>query len=73
MSLLVTLGNDKLRGMAVSQLGEQYHFDLLIDRSSSYKRVLRLVAKGILSLSLLNRIFLAERKTSRQRAQYNYQ
>ena len=72
MSLLVILGNDKLGAMALNQIGEQDHFDLLIDRSSSYKRVLRLVAKGILSIDLLFRMCLAERKRSGQKPSSKY-
>lgn len=67
MSLLVILGDDKLGNLALSQIDIKTGLSVLIDRSSSYRRVLRLVVKGTLSLGLLVKMYFAERKRDGQK------
>ena len=62
MSSSSSLGNDKLGGLALSKIVRQAHLHLQIDRSSNYRRVIRLVGKGVLSIDLVIKMFFAECK-----------
>ena len=72
MSLLVILGNDKLGGLALSKIVHQAHLHLQIDLSSNYRRVIRLVGKGVLSIDLVIKMFFAECKRGGRKPSGNY-
>tara|TARA_B100001093_G_C26772413_1_gene990822 strand:- start:738 stop:1343 length:606 start_codon:yes stop_codon:yes gene_type:complete len=72
LSLLVILGNDKLGGLALSKIDHQDRLHLQIDRSSNYRRVIRLVGKGVISIDLVIKMFLSEYKRRGQKPSGNY-
>ena len=57
---IVILGNDKLGSKALELLSPNKNISVLIDRSTNFKRVFKLLRKGILSTGLIIKMFLAE-------------
>lgn len=59
-------------GLALSKIDHQDRIHLQIDRSSNYRRVIRLVGKGVLSIDLVIKMFLSEYKRRGQKPSGNY-
>ena len=60
LKTIVILGNDKLGSKALELLSRNENISVLIDRSTNFKRVFKLLRKGILSTGLIIKMFLAE-------------
>jgi folate-dependent phosphoribosylglycinamide formyltransferase PurN len=60
MKKLIVIGNDKIGGLALSYLTENPDLVIYIDRSTNIKRVKTLVLKGVVSMKLILKMFLAE-------------
>lgn len=60
MKTILILGNDKLGSKALELMSANDDVNVLIDRSTNYKRILRLLRKGILTIGLILKMFFAE-------------
>ncbi len=60
MKILVILGNDKIAGAAVQKTKASEHVVIYIDRSTNLRRVIFLLKRGALSLSLIIKMAICE-------------
>jgi len=59
MKTLIIVGNDKLGRKFINSIDTE-KFEIILDESSSLKRVLKLVQRGSLKLSLIFKMFLSD-------------
>ena len=62
MKTLLILGNDKLSELAISKIVLNKNLKILIDRSNNFKRVYKLLIKGVISPLLLIKMLYCEHK-----------
>lgn len=62
MNILLVVGNDKLGRRLVSRLGQIAGVKIIFDCSSDYSRAFKLLKKGVISLSTMLKMVLAERR-----------
>ena len=60
MKTLVILGNDKIGGRALKEIGHLKETQIACDRSTNFKRVIKLLKSKKLSIFLVFKMFLAE-------------
>lgn len=61
MKVLVVIGYDKISAQAYSKVKHLENMTFLVDRSTDWMRVLKLIRKGIVSLSQIFKMFFAEK------------
>lgn len=59
MKILVVVGNDKLGRKFINSI-DKYKFEIVLDKSSSIKRILNLIQRGSLNFSLLFKMFISD-------------
>ena len=59
MKILLLVGNDKIGRKLLNEI-DLNRYVIAIDKSTSYKRVLKLIKKKVISFSLVVKIFIAE-------------
>ena len=60
MSNLLVLGNDKIAGLAYKKISDLDGLDVLIDKSTNVKRIIKLLRKKRIQIGLVLKMFWAE-------------
>lgn len=60
MSNLLVLGNDKIAGLAYKKISNLDDLDILIDKSTNVKRIIKLLRKKRIQIGLVLKMFWAE-------------
>ena len=73
MSNLLVLGNDKIAGLAYKKVSDLDGLDVLIDKSTNVKRIIKLLRKKRIQIGLVLKMLWAEvsRNGSKPRAIYH--
>ena len=73
MSDLLVLGNDKIAGLAYEKVSDVDGLDVLIDKSTNVKRIIKLLRRKRIQIGLVLKMFWAElsRNGSKPRVIYH--